>query len=131
MLSNKDIRIENGYIIINGEKYAIVQDVSDITEDIEALGGRVTALEGEILHIAGETSITIPLSDTYTACIFGTISVTPISAILTVVTGGTVDVTDLTSNSLATRADITVDLNEKTLTITSKNTDKFYVNILC
>lgn len=88
------------------------------------------AINAVAMHISGETSITIPLSDTYTVCIFGTISVTPISSILTVVTGGTVDVTDLTNNSLASRADITVNLNDKTLTIASKNTDAFYVNIL-
>jgi len=34
MLSNKDIRIENGYIIINGEKYHIVQDVSELEAEI-------------------------------------------------------------------------------------------------
>lgn len=38
MISGKDVRIENGYIIINGEKYPIVQDV-------DALDERITALE--------------------------------------------------------------------------------------
>lgn len=35
MISGKDVRIENGYIIINGEKYPIVQDVSEIEAEIE------------------------------------------------------------------------------------------------
>lgn len=35
MISGKDVRIENGYIIINGEKYPIVQDVSEIVAEIE------------------------------------------------------------------------------------------------
>ena len=34
MISGKDVRIENGYIIINGEKYPIVQDVSEIEAEI-------------------------------------------------------------------------------------------------
>lgn len=87
-------------------------------------------IEGLIMHVAGELSITIPLSDSWTASIFGTISTTPISAILTVVTGGTVSVTDLTSNSLASRANISANVSNKTITLTSKNTDKFYVNIV-
>jgi hypothetical protein len=37
MISGKDVRIENGYIIINGEKYPIVQDVDDIDERLSAL----------------------------------------------------------------------------------------------
>ena len=88
------------------------------------------AVDGVVKHVAGELSITIPLSDSWTASIFGTISVTPISAILTVVSGGSVSVTDLTSNSLASRADISVSVSDKTITLTSKNTDKFYVNIV-
>lgn len=35
MISGRDVRIENGYIIINGEKYPIIQDVSEIEEAIE------------------------------------------------------------------------------------------------
>lgn len=35
MISGKDVRIENGYIIINGEKHPIVQDVSEIEAEIE------------------------------------------------------------------------------------------------
>lgn len=87
-------------------------------------------VDGVVKHVAGELSITIPLSDSWTVAIFGTISVTPISAILTVVSGGNVSVTDLTSNSLASRADISVSVSDKTITLTSKNTDKFYVNIV-
>lgn len=34
MISGKDVRIENGYIIINGEKYPIVQDVSELEAEI-------------------------------------------------------------------------------------------------
>lgn len=34
MISGKDVRIENGYIIINGEKYPIVQDVSELESEI-------------------------------------------------------------------------------------------------
>jgi hypothetical protein len=88
------------------------------------------AVDGVVKHFAGELSITIPLSDSWTASIFGTISVTPISAILTVVSGGNVSVTDLTSNSLASRADISASVSNKSITLTSKNTDKFYVNIV-
>lgn len=107
---------------------------------IGALAGRVddkadityvdNVVDGVVKHVAGELSITIPLSDSWTVAIFGTISVTPISAILTVVSGGNVSVTDLTSNSLASRADISVSVSDKTITLTSKNTDKFYVNIV-
>ena len=35
MISGKDVRIENGYIIVNGNKYPIVQDVSEIEAEIE------------------------------------------------------------------------------------------------
>lgn len=35
MLSNKDIRVEDGNLIINGDKYPIVQDVSEIEAEIE------------------------------------------------------------------------------------------------
>lgn len=41
MISGKDVRIENGYIIINGEKYPIVQDVSEIEGDIEDLEEKI------------------------------------------------------------------------------------------
>lgn len=34
MISGRDVRIENGYIIINGEKNPIVQDVSEIETEI-------------------------------------------------------------------------------------------------
>ena len=37
MISGKDVRIENGNIIINGNKHPIVQDVSDIEEQINFL----------------------------------------------------------------------------------------------
>lgn len=92
--------------------------------------GIFSAIANLITHVAGETSITIPLSDSWTATIFGTISTTPISAILTVVSGGSVSVTDLTSNSLASKANISANVSNKTITLTSKNTDKFYVNIV-
>lgn len=45
MLSNKDIRVENENLIINGEKNPIVQDVSEIEGDIETLDDRTTVLE--------------------------------------------------------------------------------------
>lgn len=41
MISGKDVRVENGNIIINGEKSPIVQDVSDLEEDVEALSETV------------------------------------------------------------------------------------------
>lgn len=50
MISGKDVRIENGYIIINGEKYPIVQDTSDIEDDIEALDTRVSAIEATTMQ---------------------------------------------------------------------------------
>lgn len=37
MLSNKDIRVENNNLIINGDKYPIVQDTSEIEAEIAAL----------------------------------------------------------------------------------------------
>ena len=43
MISGKDVRIENGYIIINGEKHPIVQDVSELEGEIEELD---TAIAG-------------------------------------------------------------------------------------
>lgn len=42
MISGKDVRIENGYIIINGEKYPIVQDVSEIEGEIEDINTDLT-----------------------------------------------------------------------------------------
>ena len=41
MLSNKDIRIEGGDIIINGNKYPIVQDVSELEGEVNALSETV------------------------------------------------------------------------------------------
>lgn len=41
MLSNKDIRLEEGNLIINGDKYPIVQDVSELEGDVEALSETV------------------------------------------------------------------------------------------
>lgn len=73
MLSNKDIRVEGGNIIINGEKYAIVQDVSDLEEEVNTLSetvgdetdglvkdvsdidGRVTVLEGKVVKYTDVT----------------------------------------------------------------------------
>ena len=37
MISGKDVRIENGNIIVNGNKYPIVQDVSELEEEVAAL----------------------------------------------------------------------------------------------
>lgn len=46
MLSNKDIRVEGGNLIINGVKHPIVQDVSGLDE-------RTTELETEMIAVSG------------------------------------------------------------------------------
>lgn len=79
MLSNKDIRIENGYIIINGKKYPIVQDVS-------ALDERVTALESGQLKVA-EVSATMSVITADAKAIGGYRSVSSTAKNLSTFTG--------------------------------------------
>lgn len=54
MLSNKDIRLEGNYLIINGEKYALDGDTTALEAQIEALEGeekRLAARVGSIEDI--------------------------------------------------------------------------------
>lgn len=44
MLSNKDIRVEGGNLIINGEKHALDGDTTALEEQIEALEGTEASL---------------------------------------------------------------------------------------
>lgn len=72
MISGKDVRIENGYIIINGEKHPIVQDVSEIEEELETKASKtyvddflkIQYVSTEISSIAANasTDVTIPLT---------------------------------------------------------------------
>lgn len=63
MLSNKDIRVEGNYLIINGEKHALDGDTTALEAQIEALEGdeeslseRVGAIEDILNDILPEVS---------------------------------------------------------------------------
>ena len=177
MITNKDIRVENGFLIINGDKFPldgqspetimeIVEDNSDTTptenstapitsggvytalgtkQDILTFdeaptenstnpvesGGVYNAMGSIVQRVVGETTVVVPLSDTYTIAIFGTISVTPISCIVTVVNDSQnpLAITNLTSTAITTEATLTFDSTNKTITITSSSAKKLYVNI--
>ena len=58
MLSNKDVRIEGGNLIINGEKHPIVQDVSEIETEVAALVANTAFLDfAHFVKIPYTTSI--------------------------------------------------------------------------
>lgn len=60
MISGKDVRVENGNLIINGGKNPIVQDVSDIEGDIEELEtGKVDNL------LSANSEKTLNVGDTF------------------------------------------------------------------
>jgi hypothetical protein len=48
MLSNKDIRVEGNYLIINGEKHALDGDTSELEAQIEALEGEEESLSERV-----------------------------------------------------------------------------------
>lgn len=48
MLSNKDIRVEGGYLIINGEKYPLDGDTTALEAQIEALEGEEESLSARV-----------------------------------------------------------------------------------
>lgn len=48
MISGKDVRIENGYIIINGEKYPLDGDTTALEEQIEAIEGAEESLSERV-----------------------------------------------------------------------------------
>ena len=51
LLSNKDIRIEGGNLIINGEKYALDGDTTALEAQIEALEGEEESLSERVSAI--------------------------------------------------------------------------------
>ena len=81
MITNKDIRVENGFLIINGNKYPldgqspeaimqIVEDNSDSTPTENSnnpvkSGGVFTALSGKADSILEATSVTMSVNTTY------------------------------------------------------------------
>lgn len=48
MLSNKDIRVEGGNLIINGTKYALDGDTTALEAQIEALEGEEESLTARV-----------------------------------------------------------------------------------
>lgn len=63
MISGKDVRIENGYIIINGNKYPIVQDVSEIETYVDNLiKTEYVSIVIASLRANSDTIVSIPLT---------------------------------------------------------------------
>ena len=181
MITNKDVRVENGNIVINGDKYPldgqspetimeIVEDNSDTTPTENSTapitsGGVYTAIgdvntaintaigdvnttigdltntgvtgasaaaqigvlgAGSVVRLAGVSTFDIVLSDvSYTAVVFGTISTTPISCIITAVADAQnpLAIVNLGTN-ITTEA--TVTFNESTRTVTITSTSNVY-----
>ena len=152
MLSGKDITIDkDGSIILNGDKYplasqaeidAIKDDINDIDDTIGDItqtgvtGASVAAQigvlgAGSVERIAGASTFDIVLSDvSYTAAVFGTISTTPISCIITAVADAQnpLAISNI-GTDIKTEATVTFNTSNRTVTITSLSTKKFYVNV--